>query len=210
MKAVILATLFAAVSAFTSSPQASVSRHRYTCFQVAKLLSLTNILIFLSHLQFVSKTALNAKQVPSKLEYCPCIPLSDLPKPGKATSGVAGGLAICIAVDSKGSVFALGDKCPPINQPLSFGKVNADGTIEDPLLGTKFSLKTGDVVSWCPSGIGKILGGAFSPTGVPVYPVRQRGGNIEVQVDVNAKFNFEANYWSGVLDAQGKDSGTYY
>lgn len=148
--------------------------------------------------------------MPSKLEYCPCIPLSDLPKPGKATSGVAGGLAICIAVDSKGSVFALGDKCPPINQPLSFGKVNADGTIEDPLLGTKFSLKTGDVVSWCPSGIGKILGGAFSPTGVPVYPVRQRGGNIEVQVDVNAKFNFEANYWSGILDAQGKDSGTYY
>jgi nitrite reductase/ring-hydroxylating ferredoxin subunit len=144
------------------------------------------------------------------LEYCPCIPLSDLPKPGKATSGVAGGLAICIAVDSKGSVYALGDKCPPINQPLSFGKVNADGTIEDPLLGTKFSLKTGDVVSWCPSGIGKILGGAFSPTGVPVYPVRQRGGNIEVQVDVNAKYNFEANYWSGVLDAQGKDTGTYY
>lgn len=148
--------------------------------------------------------------MPSKLEYCPCIPLSDLPKPGKATSGVAGGLAICIAVDSKGTVYALGDKCPPINQPLSFGKVNADGTIEDPLLGTKFSLKTGDVVSWCPSGIGKILGGAFSPVGVPVYPVRQRGGNIEVQVDVNAKFNFEANYWSGILDAQGKDSGTYY
>ncbi len=148
--------------------------------------------------------------MPSKLEYCPCIPLSDLPKPGKATSGVAGGLAICIAVDSKGSVYALGDKCPPINQPLSFGKVNADGTIEDPLLGTKFSLKTGDVVSWCPSGIGKILGGAFSPTGVPVYPVRQRGGNIEVQVDVNAKYNFEANYWSGILDAQGKDTGTYY
>ncbi|GAX21765.1 hypothetical protein FisN_31Lh052 [Fistulifera solaris] len=182
MKAFILATLFAAVSAFTSSPKTS----------------------------FVSKTALNAKQVPSKLEYCPCIPLSDLPKPGKATSGVAGGLAICIAVDSKGSVYALGDKCPPINQPLSFGKVNADGTIEDPLLGTKFSLKTGDVVSWCPSGIGKILGGAFTPIGVPVYPVRQRGGNIEVQVDVNAKYNFEANYWSGVLDAQGKDTGTYY
>jgi hypothetical protein len=37
--------------------------------------------------------------LPSKLAYVPCIPLKDLPKPGQATSGVAGGLAICIAVD---------------------------------------------------------------------------------------------------------------
>ena len=145
-----------------------------------------------------------------KLAYVPCIPLSDLPSPGSATSGVAGGLAICIAVDPKGSVFALGDKCPPVNQPLSFGKVNTDGTIQDPVLGTKFSLKTGEVVDWCPSGIGKIIGGAFTPIGVPTYPVRQKGGNLEVQVDVNYKAAFEANYWSGILDAQGKSDGTYY
>jgi nitrite reductase/ring-hydroxylating ferredoxin subunit len=135
--------------------------------------------------------------------------LSALPKPGSATSGVAGGLAICIAVDNKGSVYALGDKCPPVNQPLSFGKITGD-TIQDPVLGTKFSLKSGDVVEWCPSGIGKLIGGAFSPIGVPTYPVRQRGGNLEVQVDVNAKFNFESNYWSGILDAQGKSDGSYY
>lgn len=146
----------------------------------------------------------------SALKYVPCIPLSELPKPGKATSGVAGGLAVCIAVDQKGSVYALGDKCPPVNQPLSFGKVNADGTIQDPVLGTKFDLKTGKVVDWCPSGIGKIIGGAFTPIGVPTYPVRQRAGNLEVQVDVNAKFNFEAEYWSGILDAQGKADGNYY
>ena len=89
-----------------------------------------------------SSTALNAK-FRSKLQYVPCIEVADLPAPGSATSGVAGGLAICIAVDPKGSVFALGDKCPPVNQPLSFGKVNSDGTIQDPVLGTKFSLKTG-------------------------------------------------------------------
>ena len=145
-----------------------------------------------------------------KLAYVPCIPLSELPKPGGATSGVAAGLAICIAVDPKGSVFALGDKCPPVNQPLSFGKVNDDGTIQDPVLGTKFSLKTGEVVEWCPSGIGKILGGAFSPTGVPTYPVRRAGANLEVQVDVNYKAAFESNYWSGILDAQGKADGNYY
>jgi nitrite reductase/ring-hydroxylating ferredoxin subunit len=147
-------------------------------------------------------TSLSMAKFKSALKYVPCIPLADLPKPGGATSGVAGGLAICIAVDKSGSVYALGDKCPPVNQPLSFGKVIGD-TIQDPVLGSTFSLKTGDVVNWCPSGIGKLIGGAFSPTGVPTYPVRQRGGAIEVQVDVNAKFNFEANFWSGMLDAQG-------
>lgn len=143
------------------------------------------------------------------LKYVPCIPIEDLPKPGSATSGEAGGLAICIAVDEKGAVYALGDKCPPVNQPLSFGKVQG-GTINDPVLGTKFDLKTGEPVEWCPSGLGKLLGGAFSPTGVPVYPVKKSGKFVEVQVDVNYKFNFEANYWSGILDAQGKDNGKYY
>jgi len=159
-----------------------------------------------------SSTALNmAQKFRSKLKYVPCISVDDLPAPGSATSGVAGGLAICIAVDPKGSVFALGDKCPPVNQPLSFGKVNSDGTIQDPVLGTKFSLKTGAVTGdWCPSGIGKLIGGAFSPIGVPTYPVKKSGKNIEVQVDVNAKLNFEAKYWTGILDAQGKSDGKYY
>jgi nitrite reductase/ring-hydroxylating ferredoxin subunit len=151
------------------------------------------------------------KILPSKLEYRPCLNVKDLPKPGSATSGVAGGLAICIAVAPNGQLYALGDKCPPVNQPLSFGKVNADGTIEDPVLGTKFSLKSGEVVGkWCPSGIGKLLGGLFEPTGVPTYPVKKSGQFIEVQVDVNAKANFESNYWSGILDAQGKADGKYY
>jgi len=159
----------------------------------------------------VSSTALSMAKFRSKLQYVPCIDVKDLPSPGSATSGVAGGLAICIAVDPKGSVYALGDKCPPVNQPLSFGKVNSDGTIQDPVLGTKFSLKTGSVVGkWCPSGIGKILGGAFSPIGVPTYPVKKNGRTIDVQVDVNAKANFEANYWTGILDAQGKSDGKYY
>jgi nitrite reductase/ring-hydroxylating ferredoxin subunit len=152
-----------------------------------------------------------AKTFAPKLAYVPCIPLKALPKPGGATSGIAGGLAICIVVDPKGTVYALGDKCPPISQPLSFGKVNADGTIQDPVFGTKFSLKTGEVVGqWCPSGIGRLIGGAFEPSGVPTYPVKQRGGIIEIQVDVNAKAAFEANYWSGILDAQGKADGKYY
>lgn len=143
------------------------------------------------------------------LKYVPCISTDELPAPGSATSGVAGGLAICIAVDPRGGVYALGDKCPPVNQPLSFGKVE-DGTISDPVLGTKFNLKTGEVVDWCPSGIGKLLGGLFDPQGVPTYPVKAGGGKVQVQVDVNYKANFESEYWTGILDAQGKSNGKYY
>lgn len=155
-------------------------------------------------------TSLSAAKGKPKLQYVPCISTADLPSKGSATSGIAGGLAICIAVDEKGSVFALGDKCPPVNQPLSFGKVSG-GIIKDPVLGTEFSLKTGEVVGeWCPQGIGKLLGGLFDPYGVPTYPVRTKGANVEVQVDVNYKANFEAEYWSGVLDAQGKADGKYY
>jgi len=159
-----------------------------------------------------SSTSLQmANKFKSVEKFVPCISTDDLPAPGSATSGIAGGLAICIAVDPRGSVYAMGDKCPPVNQPLSFGVVNDDATIEDPVLGTKFSCKTGDVVGkWCPSGIGRLIGGAFTPTGVPIYPVRQKGKSIEVKVDVNAKFNFEANYWVGALDAQGKADGKYY
>jgi nitrite reductase/ring-hydroxylating ferredoxin subunit len=171
---------------------------------------LTSIAFSILFAQFKSGSSLNMALFKSKMAYVPCISLKDLPKPGSATSGVAGGLAICIAVDKRGSVYALGDKCPPVNQPLSFGKVE-DGTIQDPVLGTKFSLKTGQVVgAWCPSGIGKLLGGAFSPVGVPTYPVKQVKGDLCVQVDVNYKLNYEAGYWTGILDAQGKSDGTYY
>uniref|UniRef100_A0A7S2VVZ0 Rieske domain-containing protein n=1 Tax=Triparma pacifica TaxID=91992 RepID=A0A7S2VVZ0_9STRA len=157
-----------------------------------------------------NSVALQAKKIGPKLQYAPCIPTKNIPKPGTATSGVAGGLAICIAVDQDGSIYALGDKCPPVNQPLSFGKVS-NGCIEDPVLGTKFNLKKGTVEGpWCPSGIGKLLGGLFEPSGVPTYPVKKQGANLMVQVDVNAKAAFEQQYWSGVLDAQGKANGKYY
>uniref|UniRef100_A0A6U5FSV0 Rieske domain-containing protein n=1 Tax=Corethron hystrix TaxID=216773 RepID=A0A6U5FSV0_9STRA len=156
-----------------------------------------------------SSTELSAKKFKQALKYVPVITKEQAPKPGSATSGVAGGLAICVACSPTGQLYALGDKCPPVNQPLSFGKVNKD-TIEDPVLGTKFSLKTGEVVDWCPAGIGKLVGGLFEPAGVPTYPIKSTGKNIEVQVDVNYKLNFEAEYWSGVLDAQGKANGKYY
>ena len=185
MKLAVLATLVSGAAAFTSSPVAKPAFKSSTCLAMAK-------------------------DIKPKLQYVKCIDAKDLPKPGGATSGVAGGLAICIAVDQKGTIYALGDKCPPVGQPLSFGTVK-DGCIEDPVLGTKFDLKTGNVVGkWCPSGIGALLGGLFQPEGVPTYPVKKSGNSIDVQVDVNYKFAYESNYWSGILDAQGKADGKYY
>lgn len=157
-------------------------------------------------------TSLNmAGAIKPKLQYVPCVAGDDIPAPGKATSGVAGGLAICIAADASGKFWALGDKCPPINQPLSFGKVIGDA-IADPVLGTKFNLKTGQVAEgdWCTSPIGKIVGGLFDASGVPTYSCKKKGNVIEVQVDVNYKAAFESQYWSGILDAQGKSNGKYY
>lgn len=184
MKLAILATLFSGALAFTGSP-------------------------FPRTFHSQSKLNMAGKDFKPSLKYVPCIDVKDLPSPGSATSGVAGGLAICIAVDEKGSVYALGDKCPPVNQPLSFGTVSGN-TITDPVLGTKFNLKTGDVVDWCPSGIGKLLGGLFDPVGVPSFPCKKAGNSIQVQVDVNAKFRYESQYWTGILDAQGKSDGKYY
>ena len=35
-------------------------------------------------------------------------------------------------------------------------------------------------------------------------------GSVAVLIDVNAKAKFEAGYWRGVLDSQGKVDGGYY
>eukprot|EP00566_Odontella_aurita_P029830 CAMPEP_0113571674 /NCGR_PEP_ID=MMETSP0015_2-20120614/25681_1 /TAXON_ID=2838 /ORGANISM="Odontella" /LENGTH=71 /DNA_ID=CAMNT_0000474643 /DNA_START=491 /DNA_END=703 /DNA_ORIENTATION=+ /assembly_acc=CAM_ASM_000160 len=71
MKTAVLATLATSAVAFTGQP---------TTFQTK------------------SSTALSIAKKPlgQSLKYVPCIPVDALPKPGTATSGVAGGLAICI------------------------------------------------------------------------------------------------------------------
>jgi len=68
---------------------------------------------------------------------------------------------------------------------------------------------------WCPtppiigSIVATIMGG---PQAVAVFELREAflSGEIEVLIDTNAKRAYEAPYWKGVLDAQGKDDGSYY
>ena len=35
-------------------------------------------------------------------------------------------------------------------------------------------------------------------------------GVVQVLINVNAKAQFESNYWRGILDSQGKVDGGYY
>ena len=152
---------------------------------------------------------MSMKAVGSKLQYCDAIPASKAPKRGKAVSANAGGLAICIAADKNGYLYALSDKAPPTGQPLSQGSVEGT-TICDPTFGSRFDLKTGACVEWLPGGFGAILRNVFEPQGVYTYPVKSQGGKIQVQVNVNARAEYEQGYWKGILDAQGKSDGSYY
>ena len=100
---------------------------------------------------------------------------------------------------------------PP--QPTTFAEIGK-GVITDPVTKTVFSLRDGKPQGkWCPSppGIGPILFNLItSPTSIPTFPVRKQGGSLQALVNVNAKAQFESNYWRGVLDAQGKVDGGYY
>jgi len=155
----------------------------------------------------VSMMAVKGK---SALKYVDAINTADLPKPGSATSCVAGGLDVCIAVASDGLVYAVGNKAPPTGGLMAAGKVSKN-TIKDSQYGTEFSLTTGEVVGkWMPSGLGILLGKVIEPTGIPTYKVKKTGAKIQVEVDVNYKANYESNYWRGILDAQGKTDGGYY
>ena len=73
---------------------------------------------------------------------------------------------------------------------------------------------TGELLDWCvsPPIIGPLTGLVVEKKNLAVFDARASffGGDIEVLVDTNAKKAYEADYWKGVLDAQGKNDGTYY
>ena len=72
-------------------------------------------------------------------------------------------------------------------------------------------MKSGQVVGpWCPNFPFNFLFSVIEPQGLPVFKCKTGGGAVQVEVDVNAKTNFESGYWKGILDAQGKTDGGYY
>jgi len=155
-------------------------------------------------------SSVSMKAGKSSVKFVNAIPISELPPKGKAVGVIAGGLDVCVAVSSDGSIYALGNKAPPTGNPLKDGKVSKT-TIKDAQFGTEFDLETGAVVGrWCPGGLGFVIGKLFEPTGVPTYKVKKAGQFLQIEVDVNFKVNYESKYWKGILDAQGKTDGGYY
>jgi len=158
-----------------------------------------------------SSTALGVfgKTRASQRKFVPAVSQDEL-SPGRAVSGICAGLDICIAVDTDGSVYALGNKSPVLGTPMAAGRVS-DGLIKDPLTGTSFNVRSGAVEGpWCPNFPFSVLFSVIEPTGLPVFKCKTGGGAVQVEVDVNAKTNFESGYWKGILDAQGKTDGGYY
>jgi len=159
-----------------------------------------------------SDVSMMAGKIPVKNVWVDFAQASDIP-PGTVGSGFRYGQELAIA-NVGGSLYALSNKLPPTGQPATAGVLEKKGntaTIVEPISGSAFDLKTGKPVGdWCPTLVGGLIGLLTGPSNVPVFAVRKSGNKIQCNINVNAKAQFESQYWRGVLDAQGKVDGGYY
>jgi len=153
----------------------------------------------------------NPKYFPVKNVWTTVCKKGDL-KPSSLKPVFGAGQDILIATDKGNRVFAAANVCPHIGTPLDQGTVE-DNAIVCPLHRSAFDLKTGKLVGpWCPAPplIGPVTGKLKSPRELAVFPARQQGDKVQVLLDINAKKRFDASYWRGILDSQGKVDGGYY
>jgi len=144
------------------------------------------------------------------------VQLSEL-EPKQLVAKTIGGNDVLIGKDESGTLFCVANLCPHIGTPMSEGADVIGDVIVCPLHGSSFSTKTGSMIDWCPSPpiIGPLTGLIVDKKNLLIFETRSGGlfgggGEVEVLVDTNAKRAFEADYWKGILDAQGKNDGTYY
>jgi nitrite reductase/ring-hydroxylating ferredoxin subunit len=153
------------------------------------------------------------KAIPVKEEWVPVLKSNDIAA-GDLVPVEVDGLAILVAADLDGKIFAIANSCPHLGTPLENGRLGEGSTIVCPLHKSAFSLENGEVVGdWCPFPpiLGPlVLGNLAPPEKVATFPVRSKGSTIEVFIDRNLKERFESKYWAGLLDAQGKATGDYY
>jgi len=123
---------------------------------------------------------------------------------------------VLIGKTEANQLFCVGNLCPHIGTPMSEGADVIGDVIVCPLHGSSFKVTTGELIDWCvsPPIIGPLTGLVIEKKNLLVFECREGGflgtGDIEVLVDTNAKKAYEADYWKGLLDAQGKDDGSYY
>ncbi|CAK0829793.1 unnamed protein product, partial [Prorocentrum cordatum] len=125
-----------------------------------------------------------------------------------------GGVDVLVGKTEGGKLFCVGNLCPHLGTPMSEGADVIGDTIVCPLHGSSWKVGDGELIDWCPSPpiIGPLTGLVIEKKKLAIFEARSGffGGDIEVQVDTNAKKAYEADYWKGILDAQGKNDGTYY
>jgi len=134
--------------------------------------------------------------------------------PTELRAKTIGGNDVLIGKDESGKLFCVANLCPHIGTPMSEGADVIGDVIVCPLHGSSFKTTNGELIDWCPSPpiIGPLTGLVIEKKNLLTFDVRSSffGGDVEVLVDTNAKKAYEADYWKGLLDAQGKDDGTYY
>eukprot|EP00166_Cyanidium_caldarium_P000917 ctg_1387.g449 len=121
------------------------------------------------------------------------VPSSEL-QPGDLKGLSVAGQSLLVAVDNDGTVYVTQGLCSHLAIPLDQGTIG-DGVLTCSQHRSSFDLKTGELQP---------------PTPISVYPVREQAGFIEAYLQVDARDEFEKNYWRGILDAQGKATGGYY
>lgn len=143
--------------------------------------------------------------------WVPLVEVADI-SPGELRGVIAAGQSVLVSCDYDGQVYACANVCPHLGTPLTDGAV-ADGVLTCAQHKSSFDLSTGEIVGgWCPFPplIGPLLGLLKGPQPLPVYAVRENSGTIEALLNVEAREDFEKNYWQGLLDARGKATGDYY
>lgn len=134
--------------------------------------------------------------------------------PGQLVAKTLAGNDVLVGKTESGTLFCVGNLCPHIGTPMSEGADVIGDVIVCPLHGSSFKTSNGELIDWCPSPplIGPITGLLVEKKNLLIFEVRSNffGGDVEVLVDTNAKKAYEADYWKGLLDAQGKNNGTYY
>ncbi|KAJ8904005.1 hypothetical protein NDN08_000535 [Rhodosorus marinus] len=142
------------------------------------------------------------------VQLCPTADLS----PGEVKSVFVAEQSVLIACDFDGQVYASANVCPHLGTPLSDGSVG-DGAIVCAQHKSSFDLTTGALKGeWCPYPplIGPLLGKLQPPRDLLTYAVRESNGYVEALINVEARKDFEEDYWFGLLDARGKATGDYH
>ena len=132
--------------------------------------------------------------------------------PGELKGVRAANMNILVSCDYDGQVYASSNICPHLGTPLADGSIG-DGILTCTQHKSSWDLATGELAGeWCPFPpvIGPLLGKLQGPRPLLVYPVRENSGQIEALLDIEARQDYEKDYWSGLLDARGKASGEYY